>query len=66
MATSYMPTPAEASRTTATSIELVKAHSTASLNPKVKCVVVADTNDTSASIRRPSAFSRRRVSVISK
>ena len=65
MATSYMPTPAEASRT-ATSIELVKAHSTASLNPRVKCVVVADTNDTSASIRRPSAFSRRRVSVISK
>ena len=66
MATSCMPTPAEASRT-ATSIELVKAHSTASLNPKVKCVVVADTNDTSVpGTRRPSAFSRRRVSVISK
>ena len=40
----------------ATSVELVKAHSTASLNPKVKCVVVADSEPNP--IRRPSALSR--------
>ena len=63
----FQPTTAtsfEAKRS-ATSIELVKADSRASLNPKVKCVVVTDSE--SATIRRPSAISsKRRVSVISR